>query len=134
MYHNDAAVEIVGLVGVDRAELDHGFVAGHAAKPAGGMRVVLSHYPDVVRHCGPLGADLFLAGHTHGGQVRTPWGFALIKHDSLPRRYCTGLHRWQDGNGRGVWMHTSPGWGFSAVPIRMFCPPQLTEIVLRAAE
>jgi predicted MPP superfamily phosphohydrolase len=131
--HLGATIEIVGLVGVDRRELDHGFVRTHPPKPAGALRIVLSHYPDVVRHVEPLGADLFLAGHTHAGQVRTPWGFAFLKHDSLPRRYCTGLHLWNMDGSTSMWMHTSPGWGFSALSIRLFCPPQLTEFILQPA-
>lgn len=140
LHHRDAPIEVIGLVGVDRDELDSSFISSHPPKPAHSLRIVLCHYPDIIRKVASLAPDLYLAGHTHGGQVCTPWGFALLKHDSLPRRQCVGLHRWplarQTAPGQPpafTWMHTSPGWGFSALSIRMFCPPQLTEIVLQPA-
>jgi len=92
------------------------------------LRVVMQHYPDQIRRTQDLKPDIVLAGHTHGGQVCLPGGFPIIKHDSLPRLYTSGVHRYGD-----VWLIVGRGFGFSTLPVRAFCPPQVVEIVLQAA-
>lgn len=92
-------------------------------------RVVMCHYPYVVgRASRALGQDLYLAGHTHGGQVCLPNGRALVSHDALPKRYVSGVHRWDDG-----WLLVSRGLGFSSIELRTFCPPEAHLIVLGRA-
>jgi predicted MPP superfamily phosphohydrolase len=121
-------VELIGLPGVARTDMDAGFVGSVPAKPQAALRVVLSHYPDHVRRVRPLGADLFLAGHTHGGQCCWPGGRALITHDSLPKALCKGVHRYG-----GCWMVVSRGFGFAGIPLRVFCPGEVGEIVVAGA-
>jgi len=75
------------------------------------------------RRIRPLAADFFLAGHTHGGQICTPWGWPLITHDRMPRRYCKGVHRFD-----GTWYIVSRGLGFAGVPVRINCPSEVAEI------
>src|SRR5258706_69872 len=76
-------------------------------KEPGTLRIVMSHFPDHCRRIRPLAADVFLAGHTHGEQICTPWGWPLITHDRMPRRYCKGVHRFD-----GTWYIVSRGLGF----------------------
>jgi predicted MPP superfamily phosphohydrolase len=67
--------------------------------------------------------DLFLCGHTHGGQVCLPGGRALLTHDKLPKHICKGIFR--AGN---TWMAISRGFGFAGMPARVFCPSEVIEI------
>ena len=72
------------------------------------------------------GADLLLAGHTHGGQVRLPGVGALTSNCDLPRHLARGLGRW-----RGVPLHVSAGVGTSPwLPVRLGCRPEATLLTL----
>jgi uncharacterized protein len=123
-----ATLEFIGIAGVDRKDFDAGFLRSLGRKEAGTVRVVLSHYPDLVRRTRFLEADLFLAGHTHGGQVCLPGGIPIIRHDSLPAKLISGIHWVYD-----TWLVANPGLGFSGLPIRLFCPAQVIEIIFRKA-
>lgn len=125
-----AGIEVIGLPGVKRKDFRRDFVGTVPPRRDGVLRIVLSHYPDHLKRTEPLRPDLFLAGHTHGGQVCLPNGLPILRHDSLPRRLCSGAHRVGD-----AWLVVNRGLGFSGFPpIRLFCPAEVVEIVLRSAE
>jgi predicted MPP superfamily phosphohydrolase len=117
-----AKVELIGLPGVARRDLDAHFIASQPPKPPDTLRIVLSHYPDHFKRVRPLKPDFFLAGHTHGGQICLPGGWPLITHDRMPRRHAKGLHRFDD-----TWYHVSRGLGFAGIPVRIHCPAEVTE-------
>jgi predicted MPP superfamily phosphohydrolase len=120
------SIELIGLPGVHRLDLDESFISLMPTKLDKAVRIVLSHYPDHVRHIAPLAADLMLAGHTHGGQCCMPGSVPLIWHDDLPRRYASGVHRWDN-----TWLVVGRGLGFATLPWRTFCPTEVMEIVLK---
>ncbi len=97
--------------------------------PDGGCRVLLAHSPEIFRQAAHAGIDLMLAGHTHGGQVCLPGGFAMIYDCDCPRRYCRGAWRYREMSG-----YTSAGCGTSLLDIRFFCPPEIVVHVLRAVD
>jgi len=126
----DAAIELIGLPGVHRDDLSPTVLAGFPAKSPGALRIVLAHFPDHVRKIASLNADVMLAGHTHGGQVCLPGGVPIVRHDSLPRRYCKCIHRVND-----LWLVVSRGFGFAGgVNVRLFCPAEVVVLTLRAAQ
>ena len=49
-----------------------------AEAPAGALTLLLYHTPDLMPQAAAAGVDLYLAGHTHGGQWRIPGFGALI--------------------------------------------------------
>ena len=76
------------------------------------------------------GADLVLAGHTHGGQLCVPMVGALVTNCDLPRRYAKGLHRWSAAE-QESWLHVSAGLGTSPYArVRFACPPEATLLTL----
>jgi len=122
----DASLELIGLAGVDRRDLDKRWMRSLGTKPPGSVRIVLSHYPDSILLSQYLQPDLFLAGHTHGGQICLPGRTPIFRHDSLQREYCHGVHR-----AFGTWMVVNRGFGFSSMlPLRLFCPAEIIEIRL----
>jgi predicted MPP superfamily phosphohydrolase len=93
--------------------------------PAGACTLLLAHTPELYRKGQAADCDLCLSGHTHGGQVCLPGGIPLVTSASVPRRMIKGV--WQSGSMTG---YTSRGAGTSSLPIRYFCPPEITLIKL----
>jgi len=137
-------IEIVGVVGRRRSRIKprlldrllariqpgghakHNEIAQNEIAQNEITRIVLTHFPDTIRKLDSLKGDLFLAGHTHGGQICLPGRIPLIRHDTLSREMCAGLHRY----GQSSFLHVSRGLGFSGIDIRMFCPAEVVEILI----
>ncbi len=78
------------------------------------------------------GAQLILAGHTHGGQVCVPGFGALVTNCDIPRRQVKGLSLWNLGL-RTAFLNVSAGLGTSIyAPVRFACPPEATLLTLTA--
>ncbi len=78
------------------------------------------------------GADLILAGHTHGGQVRIPGFPALVTNCDIPRDQAQGLSTWSTPHGSSL-LEVSAGLGTSIYsPVRFACPPEAVVLTLVA--
>ena len=98
------------------------------------LKVAVAHapYQRILDSFTRRGADLILAGHTHGGQVCVPFYGALVTNCDIPRRQVKGLSRWAAGS-RSSWLHVSAGLGTSIfAPVRFACPPEATLLILTA--
>lgn len=104
-------------------DLDH---VSHMPPDADVFRILLSHSPETWSEAEGR-FDLLLAGHTHGGQICLPGGFPVIRNGRCPARMLAGA--WQEGSLRG---YTSRGTGCCGVPMRFFCPPEITLHTLRS--
>jgi predicted MPP superfamily phosphohydrolase len=90
------------------------------------LRIGVLHapYTRVLTEMTEAGADLLIAGHTHGGQVCLPGGRALVSNCDLPPAQARGLSTWSAG-GRSAPLNVSAGIGQSRfAPIRVFCRPE----------
>ncbi len=89
-------------------------------------RIVLAHSPDTMLDLQPGDANLVLAGHTHGGQIRLPFIGPIVR---LPQR---GPRTWDRGykTVRGIPLIISTGLGLSGPSVRLFCPPELVIVDL----
>ncbi|WP_350258313.1 metallophosphoesterase [Scrofimicrobium sp. R131] len=131
----------VALMGVDDPHIRRDRMPTPPASwlEPGAVRLGLTHAPylRVVNEMVREQADLVLAGHTHGGQVRVPGLGAVITNSDLPRQYASGMHVWGDqpaGSGPS-WLHVSAGLGTSPfAPIRFACPPEASLIELVPAD
>ncbi|MDQ0574578.1 metallophosphoesterase [Agromyces albus] len=80
------------------------------------------------------GAELILAGHTHGGQVCVPGFGALVTNCDIPRSQVKGLSVWRHGL-RSAFLNVSAGLGTSIyAPVRFACPPEATLLTLLPTE
>lgn len=95
-------------------------LAAPRAKPV----VVLLHNPDSVMQFKPGMADLVLAGHTHGGQIRIPGLYRRVIPCVFP--FDRGLHTWAP-----VPTFVSAGMGEVGLPLRLLNPPVIDLIELR---
>jgi hypothetical protein len=106
-----AALQIIGIDDVHYYFTDQ---AVHALERAGPLfTIALVHSPEVFDLAAAMGVDLYLCGHTHGGQVCLPGGHAVITHLSRGRRFYKGL--WRHRQMVGV---TNCGAGTSGIPVR----------------
>jgi predicted MPP superfamily phosphohydrolase len=120
---NGHTVQIAG--GDPRRDWKHGPLGGLADAEAD-LRILLFHFPDVVRYL-PAGAfDLILAGHLHGGQICLPFPGGRIRLEHLRAQHWEGVHSTPAGL-----LHVSRGLGTSLVPIRFLARPEATRLVLR---
>jgi len=94
--------------------------------PESTARLTLSHNPDrfIVNEDEDFG--LMLSGHTHGGQVVIPF-HGPIRLPIQHKEYAMGLH--ERGHDQ---LYVSRGVGVVTPPIRLFCPPEISLIRLRA--
>jgi len=96
--------------------------------PSASCKILLSHSPDIYREAEASGIALYLAGHTHGGQLCLPGRIPIITETAAPRRMVRG--HWRYRTMQGV---TCAGAGCSAIPIRFNCPPEMVLLTLVAS-
>lgn len=97
-----------------------------------GPRILLYHSPELMPDAVAAGIDLYLCGHTHGGQVRLPVIGPLLTMSKLGRRYVMGHYN----EGR-THLYVTRGIGFeglSAPRVRLLCPPEVTLVELGAGK
>lgn len=120
--------DIVHLVGLDDWHYYHAddLALAEQEVPSDACRVMLCHSPERYNLVAKAGYALYLAGHTHGGQICLPNGYAPATCATIPRSLVRGAWQWDDMQG-----YTSRGCGTSGLPFRFFCPPEITLITLR---
>lgn len=129
---DDAApLYIVGIGPLLAREADP--VSALAQVPPDAPRLVLMHHPDVFGRLPAGTAPLAISGHTHGGQVRLPftphWTWV-----SLVRPGEVHGDGWiPDYGAEGNRLYVNRGIGFSRLPLRINCPPELTIFTLERA-
>lgn len=92
------------------------------------LRILLCHFPAIVRSLPPRSFDVILAGHLHAGQIRLPLPGRTVTLAHPRARYVAGPYATEAGI-----LHVSPGTGTTFVPFRFFARPEATELVLRRA-
>lgn len=95
-----------------------------AKLPTDAPALIMMHDPASFAELPKLNA-LFVAGHTHGGQVYFPWIGALITRSSAPRAWA---HGWVKHHGNH--MYVTSGLGVSIFPVRFNMRPEWVLITL----
>ncbi len=89
--------------------------------PPDAVSILLAHSPEIYRQAAAAGYDVLLCGHTHAGQICLPGRVPLLNNANCPREMVHGPWRFYHTQG-----YTSAGTGSSGVPVRFFCPPEVT--------
>ncbi len=93
--------------------------------PAEGFRLLLAHTPECAVRALDYEVDLYLCGHTHGGQVCLPGGRLIQVNARCDRAFGEG--KWRLGTLQGF---TTKGMGTTDVPVRFYCPPEIALLTL----
>ncbi len=100
--------------------------------PEGSPQIAMMHNPDSFELFPASTAPLAVAGHTHGGQIRLPnspqWSW--LRFTQKDKVYADG---WARGYGKaGNNLYVNIGIGMSIIPVRIFCPPEMTLFTLES--
>lgn len=93
------------------------------------FHIALYHYPDEIEPVSEAGADLYCAGHTHGGQVALPIYGALVTFSKYGKRYEGGTYNVRDTTlnvNRGIGME-----GGTTPRVRFWATPEITVIDIK---
>jgi uncharacterized protein len=89
-------------------------------------KILLCHKPYIYREIFDKNIDLMLSGHTHGGQiVLAKFGNLNFSIASTVSDLISGHYK--DGNSN---LYISRGIGTVGLPMRLNCPPEITQIKL----
>jgi predicted MPP superfamily phosphohydrolase len=131
----DAAIERelrgrrVQVVGVDpRSYAVHEAHPGELVDATADFRILLCHFPGVVRRVPESSFHLILAGHFHAGQIVVPVPGRRLRLAHMSGGDVEGIYRYGS-----TALHVSPGLGTTFVPFRFFARPEVTELVVRSA-
>lgn len=93
-----------------------------------GFKIALIHTAEIADRAAAHGFRLYLAGHTHGGQVCLPGGRPILTRLHRYRRYAMG--KWRHGEMQG---YTTAGVGASPPAVRFNSRGEVALITLRRA-
>lgn len=124
-----ASISITGITNVYRTRPSEDVIRkleeqrnGEAAK------ILLTHQPSdwLVKRGEENHYDLFLAGHTHGGQIAFPLPGFLLTGSSFETPYVSGFYR-----AGSMFVSVTNGLGLTLAPVRYNAPAEITLITLR---
>ena len=94
-----------------------------AGAPKDQFSILLFHFPDEVNIVQHDKIDLYLAGHTHCGQIALPFYGALVTYSRFDKKYERGLHAVGSS-----WLYVNCGIGLEGHPprARFLARPEIT--------
>lgn len=96
--------------------------------PEDAYAILLYHTPDMAVIAAEENVDFYLAGHTHGGQIRLPIFGAILTASVYWKKYEQGLYKIGETTlyvNRGIGME-----GRGAPRVRFLCPPEIVVVDL----
>jgi len=92
--------------------------------PKEDFSVFLYHFSDLIESVGDLNLDLYLCGHTHGGQVALPLYGAVVTLSKSGKKYEAGMY-----TVGGTILYVNRGIGIEPLPapqVRFCARPEIT--------
>jgi len=120
--HNGTKLWIAGV------DVQHGFECADVASsivhaPKEAFKIMLSHSPELIEESLLWGIQLYLCGHTHGGQIGLPLLGPLYVNAHCKRKFASGKWEYREMKG-----YTTTGLGTTDVPVRFNAEPEIVLI------
>lgn len=115
------------LQGLDDVLMGAPDVASLRSEEPVDYRILMVHEPDIADEYKDESVDLFLAGHSHGGQIRIP--FYDIIHTSMAQKYKRGMYTVNEETGSKIYVNT--GLGTTKIRARLGVPPEIAVFHLK---
>ena len=122
---NGETLSISGL-GIDRVGACRELLEGLLPEQ---FNVFLYHMPDLIEDVAGPPVDLYLCGHTHGGQVALPFYGALITFSQFGKKYEAGAYHVD-----GTMLYVNRGLGMEPRPapqVRFWARPEIAVFDVR---
>jgi len=97
--------------------------------PQNEFKLLLAHSPEIHWKAAQERIDLYLCGHTHGGQVCSKRYGPIVVNARDSRLQARGFWKYENMIG-----YTSTGVGTSAIPVRFNCPPEIAVLTFRTSD
>lgn len=110
----------------DKYRLHHKLDSLLEKAPVNALRIILAHNPDSSEMSHSSSVDLYLCGHTHGGQLVVPFINYAPQTPIKNKNLRSGLVR--NKFNELVYVNNGVGWG--RVPFRIFVRPEIAVLVL----
>jgi len=129
LYVNESLMKITFLSNTYIKSFDE-FIFDSLAQtnPESDLKILVAHQPDekVAKKALEYGYNIYLTGHTHGGQINFLFPFVKISPVMFETKFISG-----DFWFNGMLMIVNRGLGMSTVPIRYHSIPEITLIKIR---
>ena len=131
VFHLELENQILYIIGVSNLgrERDAAALQSLSAQiPPDAYSLLLYHTPDLIETASAAGVDLYLAGHTHGGQIRLPFYGALVTLSAYGKQYEMGQYQLGPTT-----LYISRGLGMEGLGLpraRFLCPPEIVLLEL----
>lgn len=119
LQRGDTSIWVGGVTDPVSSEKPDAAAAARGGERAG-LRLLLSHRPELAEAAEKAGFHLQLSGHTHGGQF-FPWTYVARRF----HQFYLGLMRQEK-----MWIYVSPGTGSWGPPVRLGTTPEVSLIEL----
>jgi uncharacterized protein len=122
-------IYFVGVKMTKSGNFDAGILASlMKGIPRDAYSVLLYHTSTVINTASARGVDLFLSGHTHGGQIRIPYYGAIFTNTYYGKKYEMGAYMVGPTT---LYVSRGLGMGGGLLPrVRFLCPPELVLVEL----
>jgi predicted MPP superfamily phosphohydrolase len=135
----DSRIAILGIDDLRAGSPDLRQALSAVENHAGGVKILLSHRPEIFHRAAQHGIDLVISGHYHGGQVKLlpqPSGLSIAR---FLTPFAEGVFQIPGMTGgtpdeqKAKSLFVGRGIGITGLPIRINCPPQIAHLTLTKA-
>ncbi|MGB5528566.1 MAG: metallophosphoesterase [Ignavibacteriaceae bacterium] len=133
---DDAEIEITFITNTYVETVSESVLDSLSSNSFGDLKIFLAHQPrpHLIESAQINNFDLYLAGHTHGGQITFVFPFIQLTPTMFETKYTRGDFWFEnpDKAGKSMLLVVTRGLGMSLAPIRYNSTPEVTLIVLKS--